>query len=79
MNDEHVQSTEILLFMEATLYPRTTKMRERCRKWHHKLNLQGAKYPTLTKLAAYRRIYENWDGLETFPSREVQTLRYYLD
>ena len=79
MNDEYLQSTQILEYMELTLYAHTRAFRQRCQLWHHKLNLQETRYPTLLKLIHYRHIYENWDGEEPYPGREVKQLYYYID
>ena len=79
MKDEYMQSTEILHFMEINLFKRTTRFRERCKRWTHKMNLYNTQYPTLQKLVEYRHAYENWDGLEPFPGREVKPISYYLD
>ena len=72
-------TSTILEYMELTLYARTNQFRNRCKLWEHKIDLSNARYPTLTKLVQYRHIYENWDGKEPFPGREVRRVKYYLD
>ena len=79
LEDEYMQSSEILRFMELTLQPRTAEMRERCRQWEHKIPLQNTQYPTLVKLVHYSHVYENWDGKEPFPGRCALPIKYYLD
>ena len=70
---------QILQYMELTLYPLTTQFRKRSKKWHHKITFNQTPYPTLLLLTKYRSIYENWDGQEPFPGREVKKIKYYLD
>ena len=79
MTPSYGMTPSILEYMELTLYARTQHFRSRCQMWEHKLDLSKTQYPTLTKLIAYRHIYENWDGKEPFPSREVKRIKYYLD
>ena len=79
MQEPYVQQTEILHFMEVMLQPQTKRFRARCQKWVHKLDFTNCTYPTLYKLVKYRTIYENWDGNEPFPSREVEKIAFYLD
>ena len=79
LDENYMQSPDVLLYMELTLRPITSKMRERCKKWDHKIDFTNVMYPTLTRLVRYRHIYENWDGQEPFPSRKTMPLEYYMD
>ena len=79
MREPYIQQTEILHFMEVMVQSKTKRFRERCQLWRHKLDMTNCPYPTLYKLTKYRSIYENWDGNEPFPSREVEKIAFYLD
>ena len=70
---------DVLEFMEMTVFARTTRFRSRCQLWEHKIALSNTRYPTLTKLVVYRKVYENWDGQEPFPGRDSMKIKYYLD
>ena len=79
LEEPYIQTTEILEFMELTLFPLTTGFRNRCQMWEHKMEGGAGRYPTLKKLVVYRHIYENWDGQEPFVGRDVKKIKYYLD
>ena len=79
LEEPYIQTTEILRFMELTLFPLTTSFRARCRLWEHKIEGDLRLYPTLVKLSVYRHVYENWDGQEPFIGRDIKKINYYLD
>ena len=75
----NLESTDILLYLELMLYPRTKQFRQRCKKWDYKLTWTDVKYPTLHRLINYQHIYENWDGQEPFVGRKDMPISFYLD
>ena len=43
------------------------------------LNRYGDSLSLIEKMAKYRTLWVNWDGMEPFPWREERPIKYYFD
>ena len=80
VNDVQLQGSDVPQWVEAMVEEFCTILVRRFDFYEARYQNRYPRTTTLIeKMALYRTVWVNWDGLEPFPWREERPIKYYFD
>ena len=80
VSDDQIQGSDVPQWVEAMITEYCTILVQRFDFYEARyVNRFPEATSLIEKMAHYRRLWVNWDGLEPFPWREERPIKYYYD